>query len=186
MYFLGPLYMVQRYFSEIIDITFIFCYIPKISIQVMMFCVEQTSPAMISYSGLQWTPLLIYFEHYFVSTKRLLKYCALTSINKLSLKGCWSWSSLHIILWRAHNTCENPRVQISWWRHQMETFSALLAFCAGDSSVLVNFPHKDQWRGALFFSLICARINDWVNNREVGDLRRHHCHYDVNVMIARL
>ena len=26
-----------------------------------------------------------------------------------------------------------------WWRHQMETFSALLAFCAGNSSVTVEF-----------------------------------------------
>ena len=32
------------------------------------------------------------------------------------------------------------------------------------------------------FSLICASINGWVNNREAGDLRRHHAHYDVNVM----
>ena len=46
----------------------------------------------------------------------------------------------------------------------------------------VNFPHKGQWRGALMFSLIYARINDWVNNREAGDLRRQHGHYDVIVM----
>ena len=69
-----------------------------------------------------------------------------------------------------------------WWRHQMETFSALLAFCAGNS---VNSPHKGQWRGALMFSLICTRINDWVNNREAGYLRRHRGHYDVNVMPRR-
>ena len=43
----------------------------------------------------------------------------------------------------------------------------------------VNFPHKGQWRGALMFSLIYAWINDWVNNREAGDLRRQHGHYDV-------
>ena len=70
----------------------------------------------------------------------------------------------------------------SWWRHQMETFSALLAICAGNSPVPVNSPHKGQWRGALMFSLICARINDWVNNREAGDLRRYRGHYDVIVM----
>ena len=63
-----------------------------------------------------------------------------------------------------------------WWRFQMETFSALLAFCAGNS------PHKGQWRRALMFSLICAWINSWVNNREAGDLRRHRAHYDVIVM----
>ena len=32
------------------------------------------------------------------------------------------------------------------------------------------------------FSLMLARINGWVNNREAGDLRRHHAHYDVIVM----
>ena len=64
---------------------------------------------------------------------------------------------------RTHNT---------WWRHQMETFSALLAICAGNSPVPGNSPHKGQWRGALMFSLICVWINGWVNNREAGDLRR--------------
>ena len=65
----------------------------------------------------------------------------------------------------------------------METFSALLAICAGNSPVPVNSTHKGQWRGALMFSLICARINNWVNNRKAGDLmRRHLGHYDVNVM----
>ena len=28
----------------------------------------------------------------------------------------------------------------SWWRHQMETFSTLLAICAGNSSVTGEFP----------------------------------------------
>ena len=46
----------------------------------------------------------------------------------------------------------------------------------------VNFPHKGQWRGALMFSLMYAWINDWVNNREAGDLRLQHGHYDVIVM----
>ena len=78
------------------------------------------------------------------------------------------------------------RSPVSWWRHQMETFSALLALCAGNSRVLVNSPHKGQWRGALMFSLICARINDWVTNREAGDLRRHRGHYDVIVMVLTL
>ena len=73
-----------------------------------------------------------------------------------------------------------------WWRHQMETFSALLALCAGNSPVPVNSPHKGQWRGALMFSLIYAWINDWVNNREAGDLRRQRGHYGVIVMLSLL
>ena len=32
------------------------------------------------------------------------------------------------------------------------------------------------------FSLFCAWINAWVNNREAGDSRRHIAHYDVIVM----
>ena len=70
----------------------------------------------------------------------------------------------------------------TWRRHQMETFSALLAICAGNSPVPVNSPHKGQWRGALMFSLIYARINGWVITGEAGDLRRHHAHYNVIVM----
>ena len=49
----------------------------------------------------------------------------------------------------------------------------------------VNSPHKGQWRGALMFTLICTRINGWVNNREAGDLRHYRTHYDVIVMSFR-
>ena len=89
------------------------------------------------------------------------------------LKKTWNRETRHQQPWH------------SWWRHQMETLSALLAPCAGNSPVPVNSPHKGQWRGALMFSLICVWINFWVNNREAGDLRRHHGHYEVNVMWPR-
>ena len=46
--------------------------------------------------------------------------------------------------------------------------------------------HKGQWRGALMFFFICDWINDWVNNREAGDLRRYRVHYDVIVMLRTL
>ena len=46
----------------------------------------------------------------------------------------------------------------------------------------VNSLHKGQWHGALMFPLICVWIIGWVNNREVGDLRRYHTNYDVVVM----
>ena len=47
---------------------------------------------------------------------------------------------------------------------------------------LVNSLHKGQWCRALMFSLICAWINDWVNNHEAGGLRCHLAHYDVTGM----
>ena len=60
-------------------------------------------------------------------------------------------------------------LSVTWWRHQMETFSALLAIYAGNSPVPVNSLHKGQWCGALMFSLITAWMNGWVNTREAGD-----------------
>ena len=71
---------------------------------------------------------------------------------------------------------------VSWWRHQMETFPRNWPFVWGIHRSPVNSPHKGQWRGALMFSLICVWINDWVNNREAGDLRRYRAHFDVTVM----
>ena len=62
--------------------------------------------------------------------------------------------------------------------------NALLVICAGNSPV--NSPHKGQWHGALMFSLICARINGWVNDGEAGDLRRHGSQYDVTVMVHQV
>ena len=64
------------------------------------------------------------------------------------------------------------------WKH----FPRYWPFVWGIHRSPVNSPHKGHWRGALMFTLICARINGWVNNREAGDLRRHRAHYDVIVM----
>ena len=72
--------------------------------------------------------------------------------------------------------------RITWWRHQMETFSALLAICAGNHRSMVNTPHKGQWHEALVFSLIFTWTYGWVNNREASDLIHHRAHYDVIVM----
>ena len=62
----------------------------------------------------------------------------------------------------------------------METFSALLTLCAGNS------PHKGQLRGALMSFFICTWTNGWVNNRDAGDLRRQSAHYDVTVITHAL
>ena len=66
------------------------------------------------------------------------------------------------------------------WKH----FPRYWPFVRGIHRSPVNSPHKGQWRGALMFTLICARINSWVNNCEAGDLRGNRAHYDVIVMLA--
>ena len=98
-------------------------------------------------------------------------------------RGSATFHESTIHLWDFTHCGQLATFRKSWWRHQRETFSALLALCAGNSPGPVNSPHKGQWRGALMFSLTCVWINGWVNNREAGDLRRHRGHYDVNVMI---
>ena len=52
------------------------------------------------------------------------------------------WSYLRILL-------------ISWWRHQMETFSALLAICEGNSPVPGEFPTQRPvtWSSDVYFDL---------------------------------
>ena len=70
----------------------------------------------------------------------------------------------------------------SWWLHQMETFSALLDFMQGIHRPPLTSPHKGQWRGALIFSLICTWTNNWANNGDTRDLRRHRAHHDVTIM----
>ena len=112
----------------------------------------------------------------------------LCNLPELTTMKPWGWfTGFKIVdhdeqVWR--KTADYLFHHSTWWRHQMETFSASLSLCAGNSPVPVNSPHKGQWRGALMFSLICVWINGWVNNREAGDLRRHRGHYDVIVMTS--
>ena len=67
---------------------------------------------------------------------------------------------------------------ISWWRHQVETFPALLALFVGNSPVTGEFPPQRPVTRS-FDVLFDLRLNKWwVHNREAGDFRRHRSHYD--------
>ena len=83
-----------------------------------------------------------------------------------------------------HNKQKADLSVISWWRHQMETFSAVLVICAGNSPVTDEFPTQRPVTRSFDVSLICAWMNGWANNRETGDLTRHRAHYDVTVMFT--
>ena len=48
------------------------------------------------------------------------------------------------------------------WKH----FPRYWPFVRGIHQSPVNSLHKGKWRVALMFSLICAWINGWVNNRD--------------------
>ena len=71
-----------------------------------------------------------------------------------------------------------PYVDVTKWKHCPRYWP----FVRGIRRLPVNSPQKGRLRGALIFPLICVWINDYVNNREAGDWRRHRGHYDVTAM----
>ena len=83
----------------------------------------------------------------------------------------WIWTSAAMAVGKSH-------YDVSKWKH----FPRYWPFVRGIHRSPVNSPHKDQWGGALMFSLVCAWINGWVNNRDAGDLKRHCAPYEPMVM----
>ena len=68
-----------------------------------------------------------------------------------------------------------------WWRHQMETFSALLALCAGNSPITGEFPSQSPVTQSfdVFFDLLLNKrlskqlIRRWFQTPSCSLLR--HC-----------
>ena len=59
------------------------------------------------------------------------------------------------------------KINLSWWRHQMETCSALLAICAGNSPVPGEFPAQRPLTRSfdIFFDL---RLNKRLSKQSWG------------------
>ena len=55
----------------------------------------------------------------------------------------------------------------SWWRHQMETFSALLAICAGNSPVSGEFPSQRPVTRS-FYVFFYLRLNERLSKQSWG------------------
>ena len=87
------------------------------------------------------------------------------------------------IMYNDHQVDTVPLIHIQVFHDDVikwKYFPHYWPFVQGIHRSPVNSPHKDQWRGALMFSLIW--INGWVNNRETGNLRHYRAHYEVIVM----
>ena len=93
--------------------------------------------------------------------------------------GNWGvWQNGYLLVWIGQGEFWSSHDDVIEWKHFLRYWS----FVRGIHWSPVNSPHKGQWRRALMFSLICAWIKSWVNNREAGDLRRHRAHHDVIVL----
>ena len=80
-----------------------------------------------------------------------------------------------ILDWHFYSTAHNDVIK---WKH----FPRYWRFMRGIHRWPVNSSHKGQWHNFdVFFDL--RWINGSANNCEAGDLRRHHVHYDVIVMV---
>ena len=66
-----------------------------------------------------------------------------------------------------NGTGVNVELPQSWWRHQMETYSVLLAICAGNSSVTGEFPAQRPMKRSfdVFFDL---RLNKQLSKQSRG------------------
>ena len=58
-------------------------------------------------------------------------------------------------------------LKMTWWRHQMETFSALLALCAGNSPVPGELPSQRPVTRR-FDVVFDIRLNKWLSKQSWG------------------
>ena len=85
---------------------------------------------------------------------------------------------------RAHGNWIKLHFEISWWRHQMERFSVLLAICAGNSPVAGEFTEQRQETRTfdVFFDLC---LNKRLSKQSWGWwFETPSSHYDVIVMFC--
>ena len=121
----------------------------------------------------------------YVHTNSWTKYVGVIGswVTKLNKFLCLTTSStspwnIHLLSYTFWSQSRCSHDDVIKWKH----FPRNWPFVRGIHWSAVNSPHKGQWCRALMFSLICAWINGWVNNREAGDLKRHRAHYGVTVM----
>ena len=79
--------------------------------------------------------------------------------------GSPAWSTIDD--GRLHATEPAYIYTVAWWRHQMETFSALLAICAGNSPLTGEFPTQRPVTGSfdIFFD---QRLNKRLSKQWWG------------------
>ena len=74
---------------------------------------------------------------------------------------------------------------LSWWRHQIETFSALLAICAGNSPVTGEFSAQRPVTRSFEFSF-GLRLNKRLSKQSWGWwFETYRTHYNITVMFCK-
>ena len=93
----------------------------------------------------------------------------------------WLTKYTKIIDTKSYNLLHN--INSALWRHQMETFSALLALCEGERQrspvPLTKAGEAELW---CFRWSAPAWTNVWAGNRDTGDLRCNRVQNDLTAM----
>ena len=94
------------------------------------------------------------YMRFFVAVKKARRW-SWRLLRLFSNWGRWGWKLVRDI---------TPRMILTWWRHQMEIFSALLAFCVGNSPVTGEFPAQSPVTRSfdVFFDL---RLNQQLSKQ---------------------
>ena len=120
------------------------------------------------------------------------------SSSSSSLLITWVQTNMHFII-QSHDIHHPSTITVisffPWWHHQMETFYALLAICAGNSLVTVESSTQRPMTGSfdVFFDLLVnKRLNKqswgWRFDTPSRPLRRHynpHTHTTTTTTRAR-
>ena len=90
-------------------------------------------------------------------------YLSMVGLKLIHINKRHTGDAIALLLYRQYN------VLFSWWRHQIETFSALLVLCVGIHQSPVDSPHKGQWRGALMFSSLEQTVEQTMETPVIWD-----------------
>ena len=115
---------------------------------------------------------LLYFDSFFTEVcyyDSMLRLVSLGSVNQMAPKRqqAITWTNGHANRWCIYASPSLSELIDTWWRHQMETFSALLVIYAENSPVSGEFPaQRPVTRGIdVFFDL---RLNKQLSKQSWG------------------
>ena len=143
-----------------ISINFSLKFVPKGSISNIPALVQIMAWRRLGDKPLS-EPMLTYFPtHKCVSRPQWVnaKYCGLYTrgVNTLSIFWIVKFiTAVNLAMQEGRALVIMVLIALPWWRHQMETFSELLALCAGSSLVTGEFPTQRPviWSFDVFFDL---------------------------------
>ena len=129
-------------------------------------------PVPVQKSGSQWRLYLRYIAWYIPKSSRKIWTGFHRMLHITSRLSGVSYDKIKIRYIRSSLSISNTNLECHqvwsgfnlWWRHQMETFYALLAICGGNSPVPGEFPAQRPVTRSfdVFFDL---RLNKWLSKQ---------------------